>query len=328
MIFLFCLLLNKESALVSHHSKPRNDDDEFPISNEIQSNQMKVRVTSDVHVANVSTPSLKLHDKIFFGGRKMNQPHVLQDYKLIFFSFPKVGCTEWRQLARKALGLPRTTQSIHDPKTNGLRYISDYSLEEAQEMITSPDWTRAVFIREPKERVLSAFLDKFVGPYPYFEKHGFCSGFEQICKKKQKEKNFSFFLNLTLSISDVHWRPQRNLIDEKWWPYIDYIGFMHNISNDAKTLLQRVKHSATGTTLWEDVARTGWGEEGKFAFMETARHGRIANNAKDRLREYYTPCLEMFVEKHWAKEWESGLFEPFQLFNATEYPSYEGCEIQ
>ena len=121
--------------------------------------------------------------------------------------------------------------------------------------------------------------------------------------------------------------PQRNLIDEKWWPYIDFIGFMHNISNDAKTLLQSVKHSATGTTLWEDVASTGWGKEGEFAFMErdTASH---ATNAKDRLREHYTPCLEMFVEKHWAKEWESGLFKPFQLFNATTYPSYEECEIQ
>lgn len=50
----------------------------------------------------------------------------------------------------------------HNPRHNNLKYLWDYSLEEANEIMTSPEWTRAIFVREPKQRFLSAFLDKAV----------------------------------------------------------------------------------------------------------------------------------------------------------------------
>ena len=59
------------------------------------------------------------------------------------------------------MSLVEHLNSIHDPAKNGLTYLTDYSLEEAQLMLNSEEWTRAVFVREPKERILSAYLDKF-----------------------------------------------------------------------------------------------------------------------------------------------------------------------
>ena len=41
---------------------------------------------------------------------------------------------------------------------NGLKYLNTYSLSEANEMLTSDKWTRALFVRDPKERSLSAYL--------------------------------------------------------------------------------------------------------------------------------------------------------------------------
>ena len=41
---------------------------------------------------------------------------------------------------------------------NGLKYLHQYSLEEAEEMLVSDEWTRAMFVRDPKERALSGYL--------------------------------------------------------------------------------------------------------------------------------------------------------------------------
>jgi Sulfotransferase family len=51
-------------------------------------------------------------------------------------------------------------QIPHNPKHNGLVYLHDYSLEEANRIMTSSEYRRAIFVRDPKERFLSAFLDK------------------------------------------------------------------------------------------------------------------------------------------------------------------------
>ncbi|KAL7526682.1 hypothetical protein ACHAWF_001875 [Thalassiosira exigua] len=46
----------------------------------------------------------------------------------------------------------------HHWPTNGLNYTAHYPLEKVNEMMTSDEWTRATFVRDPKERALSAFL--------------------------------------------------------------------------------------------------------------------------------------------------------------------------
>ena len=50
----------------------------------------------------------------------------------------------------------------HDPRINGLKRLrrKDFSPENITTMLLSPEWTRAVFVRDPKERFLSAYLDK------------------------------------------------------------------------------------------------------------------------------------------------------------------------
>jgi hypothetical protein len=48
----------------------------------------------------------------------------------------------------------------HNPSYNGLKYLNHYPLKTALEMLTDPEWTRAIFVRDPKERFFSAYLDK------------------------------------------------------------------------------------------------------------------------------------------------------------------------
>ena len=46
---------------------------------------------------------------------------------------------------------------IQNPNENKLKTLDEYPLFKAQEMMNSQEWTKAIFVREPKERILSAF---------------------------------------------------------------------------------------------------------------------------------------------------------------------------
>jgi hypothetical protein len=75
--------------------------------------------------------------------------------------------------------------------------------------MNDPTYTRAVFVRDPKERFVSAFLDKAVHT-PYF--------YRMCCSHKKPHlnrvtyrdegKNFTGFVEKTLECIDTHWGPQ------------------------------------------------------------------------------------------------------------------------
>ena len=155
-------------------------------------------------------------------------PIVVKEYKLLFFSVPKVACTTFKFLFRRIqgvidwdnqdsiLGLP------HNPEYNNLTYLSDYSLQEASEMMTSPDWTRAIFVRDPKERFLSAFLDKAISNYGLFTTRKCCTDVMQcnIDNYDNTNNNNSFVMNLekvlVQNCQEEIWDPRRSEFGIKW----------------------------------------------------------------------------------------------------------------
>jgi len=103
---------------------------------------------------------LRSSDSIY-GRDWWEKPVVIEEYNLIFFTIPKVACTEFKLLFHRMTGLtydlPANGQvhTIQNPNENMLKTLDDYPLWKAQEMMNNPEWTKAVFLREPKERVLS-----------------------------------------------------------------------------------------------------------------------------------------------------------------------------
>lgn len=104
-------------------------------------------------------------DPIFKRGSGWDvSPVVVERYRLLFFTVPKVACTTFKALFRRMGGYADwATKSPHDPKTNGLQYLSHYNRTAQAEYMTSPDWTRAIFVRDPLARTLSAYLEKGLG---------------------------------------------------------------------------------------------------------------------------------------------------------------------
>lgn len=264
-------------------------------------------------------PSITTHDLIYNDARN-TVPIVIEEYNLVFFQVAKAASSEWIRFFLRLTGSDLWCKgNIHSKSLVALKHLTDYSIEEAQEIMTSPEWTRAIFVRHPKPRILSAFLDKAINKKADFIKdkcriYAARGGTKDECVERQAD--FSFFLhNITTTMHDnVHWRSIYSRIDEKWWPWMNYVANMENLSEDAEHFLKSIKSKKDGSSAWDRVGRTGWGEDerdcdhlGKDPFL-AKKDTRHKTDAKKKMRTYYTKELEDFVELHYAADLNNPYF--------------------
>jgi len=263
-------------------------------------------------------PEVLPTDRIY----KSRSAFVLLEYKLIFFTFPKVACSEWKRMFMRMNDNPKWCIirgiNAHDPKVNQIKTLEEYPIEIATAMMTSPSWTRAAFVREPKERVLSSFLDKSVKE-SYFESK--CCNNIDDPKMKEKcisgKRDFSSFLYFVSKFPnacyDVHWEAQVEKIDEKWWPYINFIGHQKNLISDSRQLLETLtstRDPIPKRTAWQRYGISGWGatndgcENRTRSFLEENSSSHKLDTGS-HLKEWYTAESELKVEEIWAIEWSS-----------------------
>jgi hypothetical protein len=228
-------------------------------------------------------------------------PIVVESHKLIFFWIPKAGCTTFKHLFRRIMGYSdwKTNANVHYPKTNGLKYLNQYSLQEATEMMNSNEYTRAIVLRDPKERFLSAYLDKAVAKNGSFVVLACCHK-EKTCR--EQTKTLASFFKLTTSCHNPHWRPQGFRIDEKFVPTLDFIGHMGDIGMDAKALLESIG-------AWDDYGKSSWGPFGNesiFASRSDSSHSTSKSTLDswtNLLPKYYTAELETAVEERFDSDY-------------------------
>jgi Sulfotransferase family len=250
---------------------------------------------------------VKAGDYIYFDVEDWDTaPIIIESHRLVFFTIPKVGCTVWKQLFRRMMGCADwnsqdyETVLPHNPKVNGLKYLYHYDLKTASEIMTSPNWTRAMMVREPKKRFLSSFLDKAVS-------NDHIHIITACCKDKScvaKAQDLQGFLRLCSTCSDAHWRAQNDRVDYKYWPYIDEIGHVETAAADAKKLLQRIG-------AWEEFGLTGWGHDGNqpiFGSKDADAAGIHSTYADWQVWKWYTPEIEQSVERFYQGDYDNPLF--------------------
>jgi Sulfotransferase family len=247
-------------------------------------------------------------DYIYTIGDWDSSPIVMEKYKLVFFTSAKVGCTVWKQLFRRMMGIHNWTEENTvdlvpwNPETNGLQYLHHYDRRTASNIMTDPTWTRAMFIRDPKERLLSAYLDKGVA-HSSFIQQKCCPYLRTDCVAKAASSLTSFF-EVMQTCSNAHWYPQSNRMEAKYWPYLNFVGRMETIAKDAERLLRKIG-------AWEGYGAWGWGENGTSPVFgqPPGAVGRMhATNAAERLKTYFTPELEQQVEYYYRKDYRSPYF--------------------
>lgn len=211
-------------------------------------------------------------------------PVVLEDYKLIFFNIPKVACSTWKLLFHRMIGQEMQEgyrwEDLHDPKLNKLKHLFDYNITYVNQIMTDPTWTRAVFLRNPHERCLSAYKDKgFHNDAEYILNA--CCAKTRDCFPKEN-RTFEDFLNLIDTCRNGHWSPFTEYLgeDKKVWKYMNFIGHMDpghmdpdRVQKDAKALLEKLG-------AWEEYGATGWGRNGTEAIF--ARDPQIGRGTPGR----------------------------------------------
>ena len=180
--------------------------------------------------------------------------------KLLFCGIPKVGITQWLKFLRFVLGagdyqsLPFYKRDIHPFR---LDRLSPHRQQEVFWSLSNSTWTKAIFLRDPAERLLSAYLDKV-------EQKRFD---ELQVDFQQQTTNTSFrvimFHNWVRALEttpfakcqnrtgpswcwDPHWRPQVYSCGiRKMLSLFDFVGSISHAASHTKALLQKVN-------LWND----------------------------------------------------------------------------
>jgi hypothetical protein len=165
-------------------------------------------------------------------------------------------------------------------------------------MLTSPNWTRAIFVRDPKERFLSAFMDKAL-QYPDFIRDKCC-----VRKKDCAEgaQNPMGFLDLIQTCHNDHWSPQHYRAEKKYWPYINFVGKFETQQEDARKLLQQIG-------AWDEYGKSGWGKTGDLQIFERSTNTqKHVTNSKSKASTWFTPELERRVELYYEVDYANPKF--------------------
>ncbi|XP_072034453.1 uncharacterized protein [Amphiura filiformis] len=102
--------------------------------------------------------SVQWSDKKF--KNKFNHILVSDQYQLLYCYVPKVGCTNWKRIFLTLNGEVAASEVIPQKKVHYMPIpkLSDFTFEEAKERLKM--YTKFLFVRNPHERMLSAYRDK------------------------------------------------------------------------------------------------------------------------------------------------------------------------
>ncbi len=238
-----------------------------------------------------------------------SSPIVIQSHKLIFFPVPKVADTLWLMLLRRLMGM-ENWKSLDVDSFDGLARLSDFTIEQATEMMNSPEYTRATFLRDPKDRFLSTFVDKVMSSDASI-KQSCCPEGDNCLLNYQTMKGFA---NLIQTCENKHWIPMSSWIDLKFVPTLNFVGHLENAEADARSFLERIG-------AWESIGASGWGEHGNeaiFATKDTLTDLTASDisGSWDLMSKVFTPRLESTLEQYYEVDYSIQEFG-LQLKNIT-----------
>ncbi|XP_078353663.1 carbohydrate sulfotransferase 11-like [Oculina patagonica] len=207
---------------------------------------------------------------------------VFEKYKLMFCLVPKVATRQWMPL----LGGP----GAYGPTVN------QFPSEKAQQMLQN--FYKFMFVREPFERLLSAYKDKYVHPRPvdkdpYITVYGrkIIQNFRPNASKADLQSGYGVkwpeFVEYIVNggeKEDWHWKTYEDICgfcDIKY----DFIGHYENLEEDSKYVLEQ----ANLTQL-------------KFPKVLPAK-------TKDELVQYYSQIPKDWIKRLWNVY--QGSFEAF-----------------
>mmetsp|Transcript_29931 Transcript_29931/g.96579 ORF Transcript_29931/g.96579 Transcript_29931/m.96579 type:complete len:365 (-) Transcript_29931:41-1135(-) len=246
--------------------------------------------------------------------------YVNLEHKLVYCAIPKVACTEFSRLFFRLKGQNRDRgawlSNPHFRRDKPL--LKDLGVDEATRIMNDPSFFKFVFFRDPVERLLSAWVDKFVkgemyrGTYAvkfYHRPNLTFSEFVDVVAAPPSKKR-SDYAGLG-PYSNAHWRPQRFMCSlDKFLPLYNFVGSFGQLQRHAEDLLR-----ATG--LWDDYGAWGWSGDRRFSSaLKKKNPGKpggpifsrnmAAHRARDtdRKDDYLTDDLKKTLRRAYWQDYE------------------------
>ncbi|XP_029909339.1 carbohydrate sulfotransferase 8-like [Myripristis murdjan] len=184
--------------------------------------------------------------------RQVSRVYVEDRYRLLYCEVPKAGCSNWKRVLMVLGGSATSTRDIpHDAAhyANHLRRLESYDRAGITERLHS--YTKVLFVREPFERLVSAFRDKFESPNSYYHP---VFGRQIISRYRANATStalqtgagvtFREFVQYLLDVRrpvgmDIHWEPVTQLCNPCLLKY-NFIGKFESLAEEANFLLQRI----------------------------------------------------------------------------------------
>eukprot|EP00117_Sycon_ciliatum_P006006 scpid73378/ scgid9728/ Carbohydrate sulfotransferase 14; Dermatan 4-sulfotransferase 1 len=181
---------------------------------------------------------------------------VNDNHKMIYCSIPKIGCTNWKKVL-KVLSERDAWPGCHklEHRIDGVR-LSTYSKEERIHRLKT--YYKFMFVRDPLDRLVSAYLDKFHPSGRGYEK-GFPKHYvphivkkyrkpplsaEQRKKARGDDVKFTEFANYVADTKrhmyNEHWAPYEDLCQPCLVDY-DFIGHYEQLTEESNYVLRQAK---------------------------------------------------------------------------------------
>lgn len=176
--------------------------------------------------------------------------YVEDKYKLLYCQVPKAGCSNWKRTLMVLAGQAPNAQSIkHDTVHYGHHLKTLDSFDRQGIMHRLETYTKVLFVREPLERIVSAYRDKFENPNNYYHS---LFGKPIISKyrvnpswaalKTGSGVTFKEFVQYLLDVHrpvgmDIHWEQVNQLCNPCLIDY-DFIGKFENMDEESNFVLR------------------------------------------------------------------------------------------
>lgn len=184
--------------------------------------------------------------------RQVSRVYVEDRSRLLYCEVPKAGCSNWKRVLMVLGGSATSTRDIpHDAAhyANHLRRLDSYDHTGISDRLHS--FTKVLFIREPFERLVSAFRDKFESPNSYYHPvfgrpiiSRYRTNATRTALRTGAGVTFREFVQYLLDVRrpvgmDIHWEPVSQLCSPCALRY-NFIGKFESLEEDANFLLQSV----------------------------------------------------------------------------------------
>lgn len=184
--------------------------------------------------------------------RQVSRVYVEERSRLLYCEVPKAGCSNWKRVLMVLSGSAASTRDIpHDAAhyENCLPRLSGYSRAGVTERLRS--YTKALFVREPFERLVSAFRDKFESPNSYYHPvfgraiiSRYRANATHAALRSGAGVTFREFVQYLLDVQrpvgmDIHWEPVSQLCSPCFLQFT-FIGKFESLERDANFLLRSI----------------------------------------------------------------------------------------